>query len=126
MAFSECMQVNSEEIVEIYASMAWARASTADWMIRVSLLVSRISGSTMEILGTRVRVMIDIFTARSTSVMMQNWEISEPLPAVVVIRTIGGSGRLTRFALAMIATPLAVSIELPPPMAMITSAPFSR
>ncbi len=98
MAFSECMQVNSEEIVEIYASMAWARASTADWMIRVSLLVSRISGSTMEILGTRVRVMIDIFTARSTSVMMQNWEISEPLPAVVVIRTIGGSGRLTRFA----------------------------
>ncbi|EKD39127.1 MAG: hypothetical protein ACD_75C00504G0001, partial [uncultured bacterium] len=68
--------------------MAWASASIADWMMSVSLLVVRIRGSTMEILGTSVRVMIDIFTARSTSVMMQNCEISEPEPAVVVISTI--------------------------------------
>ena len=52
----------------------------------------------MEMLGTRVRVMIDIFTPRFISVMMQNWEMSEPLPAVVVISIIGGSGRCTLFA----------------------------
>ena len=78
--------------------MAWARASTADWMMSDSVLVRRMSGSTMEMLGTSVRVMMDILTPRFMSVMMQNWLMSEPLPAVVVMSIIGGSGRCTRLA----------------------------
>ncbi len=52
----------------------------------------------MAMFGTSVLVIIDIFTLRATSVIMQNWEISEPLPAVVVMKTMGGSGLCTLFA----------------------------
>ena len=34
----------------------------------------------MEMLGTSVRVMMDILTPRFISVMMQNWLMSDPLP----------------------------------------------
>jgi len=57
------------------------------------LLVSNMSGSMMEMLGTSERLMMDILSWRATSVMMQNWETSEPLPAVVGRKIMGGSGR---------------------------------
>ena len=70
----------------------------AEAMISPWLLVARISGSMMEMLGTMVRLMMLIFTWRSTSVMMQNWEMSEPLPAVEGMKIMGGRGISTRLA----------------------------
>jgi len=52
----------------------------------------------MEMLGTSERLMMDILSWRSTSVMMQNCEMSEPLPAVVGRKMVGGRGRSMRLA----------------------------
>ena len=52
----------------------------------------------MEMLGTKVRLMMDIFTCRSISVMIQYWDMSELLPAVLGMRIMGGSGRIILLA----------------------------
>ena len=70
----------------------------AEEMMSSSLLVNRTRGSMMETFGTSDRLIIDIFTCRATSVMMQNWEISEPEPAVVGRKIMGGRGRMMRLA----------------------------
>ena len=52
----------------------------------------------MDTLGVRERLMRDIFTMRPTSVMMANWEMSEPLPAVDGRKIMGGRGLVIRLA----------------------------
>ncbi len=52
----------------------------------------------IETLGTSVRLMMDIFTWRPMSVMMQYWVVSEPLPQVEGMKIMGGRGRMMRLA----------------------------
>ena len=67
-------------------------------MIWSRVRVSSSSGSVMEMLGTRVRLMTVILTRRSTSVTTVNCEMFDSLPMVVGMKTMGGRGLRTMFA----------------------------
>lgn len=53
-------------------------------------------GSITEISGTRVRLMMVIFTCSVVSVTTQNCETSAPVPEVEGTMTVGGIGCTTR------------------------------
>ncbi len=87
----------------------------------------------IEISGTSVRLMMVTFVALVVSVTTQNWDTSAPVPEVDGTMTSGGMGLTTRSTPSKsrmcppladtMATPLAASMQEPPPTAMITSAP---
>jgi len=76
--------------------MPWVRASRPVAAARSSGIVISSRASVTEMSGTRARPMIVIFTALAVSVMMQNWDTSAPVPAVVGIISSGGIGWHTR------------------------------
>ena len=113
--------------------MQWVSTSIPHWAVTSGGTVASTRGSTTVTSGTRPRPMIVILVCRAGSLTMQNWDTSEPLPAVVGMATTGGNGRVARSMPsysrmwppfdAKIATPFAASITDPPPSAMIPSPP---
>ena len=77
-------------------SMPWVSASRPVAAFSHSGIVISSRGSVIEMSGTRARPMMVIFTDRSVSVTMQNWETSAPVPDVLGIISSGGIGLATR------------------------------
>ena len=121
---------------DTHDSIAWLSASSPVCAVNSADIVVSNSGSVTEISGTSARPPIVALKRRLVSVTTQNCDTSDPEPPVVGTITIGGIGLLAwsmpsysrmcpPFPLR-IATALARSMQLPPPIASSASQPLSR
>ena len=122
--------------MQVYASTAWIRASTPVEAMTFSGRPFRTVGSTRATLGAILMSRMFSFSWASVSVMTASKVTSLPVPAVVGTAIRGTMGCSSTAGVAQVRilpplasrvpTALAVSMELPPPMAIMPSMPCSR
>ena len=89
MAWSANMSPMGEAIVAIYPSTAWNKASNPWYAVNLGGTESINSGSTIDMVGKVPLNPKPIFSCVSSFVMTVHGSASVPVPAVVVMQTMG-------------------------------------